>query len=226
MDESNRRRARRTQRLEIHATVVAGDTTTEELVATNVSPSGILLAGHLEVTTGQDVVVLIRIPDGTTLTVRGVVARVGRDPDELAIRFRQVGRALKRLENLVREMLEDVAMRGVLIVDEDVGRCDALISDAAHLGLEASRGGSLLEIVEQLQTRNVQRVVVDLRHAAARAVLEFLADGHPQVRRVVMARPVDQSGAEAETTAGRAHAFLLVPWDMASLTRALDAPSV
>jgi len=197
----------------------------------NLSAGGLMLAGQPPLAVGDQVEVVLRVGD-QTLRARAGVLREGHGGKGKgrALAFHDLPpEAEDLIQNAVLRTLEDARAASVLIVDDSAEICQALRTQLGRLGHRAVAVGTPLEAVNFLdQPNNVAVALVDLVLGSATGmdVIAYLAEQHPQVRRVLMsgrAHPQQLELARHSMFRFSAHEVLSKPWTEESLTKAMAA---
>lgn len=224
---------RATARTGIPGTVVvlvAHDTSTFSIE--NLSVSGALLVGGLALAPRDRLKLLLHIDGYRSFGAAAEVVRtrkVSDDRYEVAVAFLDLAQELEdRIWTIVAGAIDRqqvAATPAVLVVDDDRESLLAIERDVRDSGRTVLFASTALEVVQLLQDRSVRvdAVLVELGLSRANpiAVLAHFADEHPRVRRIVMSHRAAVEYA-SELSSGRAHAFILRPWDRQTLIEALQ----
>jgi CheY-like chemotaxis protein len=195
----------------------------------NLSAGGLMLAGDPALNVGDTVEVILRLGDRTVRAHASVLreTRTGHGGVS-ALAFRDLAAdAHDLVQSAVLRALEDARGASVLIVDDSAEICQALRTQLGRLGLRAVAVGTPLEAVNFLEQPNhVTVALVDLVLGGSNGldVLAYLADQHPNVRRVLMsgrAHPQQLELARHSLFRHSAHDVLPKPWTEETLTRAV-----
>jgi CheY-like chemotaxis protein len=227
------------RRLFVRARVVATATTwvrglcKGSYIVENLSLGGARLSGGPAVRTGDEIKVILELPQGA-VEVRGLVLRsdAGARDSAIAVRFNALSRrAREAIGVAVAEALEEAARESahrseptVLVVDDSLLVRESLTRDIRCAGWEVASFSTSLDALGFLDRpeSRIRVAVVDLVGLdEGRDLLAFLAEEKPSIRRVVMSDPGHRGGDRLADAALRADAILAKPWDRETLTRTL-----
>jgi CheY-like chemotaxis protein len=215
------------------ATVLAASGYAGSFLVENLSAGGALLTGDPRVELGERVTMLLHLPSRQPIRLTAeIIRREVRESQEraYAVAFRQISPADEdAIQDLVLHTLErlhDESKPIVLVVDDILEARHALERDLRALGRRAVSVATPLEAVDQLShtDRRIDTALVDLRlgHADGLELMAFLADSHPDIRRVLMSGCVQPWQLDLAITSGRAHAVLDKPWSRLALAKAIS----
>jgi CheY-like chemotaxis protein len=115
----------------------------------------------------------------------------------------------------------------VLVADEAPQACWAVASDVAQSGRRVVAASTPVEVLRHLHDVDlrIEAALVDVRFGDSEglAILAYLAEQHPTVRRVLVSDRTLARNYERLLATGRAHAFLTKPWELQCLVAALAA---
>jgi hypothetical protein len=191
----------------------------------DLSATGARLVGQLRLAEGERVKVEVDI-EGQVLVLTADVVRTDPQTSQIAVAFRDVSAEdVTRIERVVNAELDRVRTltpSTVLVVHPDAEQRAALERDLARLGVAATGCGTLVELTWQLGDRAVRHetVIVSAELADHAAIVQFLAQHHAQLRRVIIFG--DQVRSLEHPTSGLVQAILRTPWHLRGLARALD----
>jgi DNA-binding NtrC family response regulator len=145
--------------------------------------------------------------------------------------FRELPPALREhIQELVAAALDRkraAAPATLLIVDEAPQTCWAVASDVAQAGRRMVAASTPLEVMRHLHDVDlrIEAALVDVRFGDSDGLvlLAYLAEEHPDVRRVLVSDRTLARNYERLLMTGRAHAFLTKPWELQCLVAALAA---
>lgn len=202
-------------------------------IVENLSLGGVFLSGGPAVREGEEVKLILELPR-TKVEVRGNVLRsepLARDW-ALAVRFDAPNRrAREAIGTAVSEALQEAARESsvrpeptVLIVDDSLLVREALTRDLRCAGWEVASFSTSLDALDFLDRpqSQIRVALIDLLGAQdGRALLTFLADERPTIRRILMSDQGRHAADELATLATHADAVLAKPWDQETLARTI-----
>lgn len=208
----------------------------------NLSVGGALLTGGPFLSAGQPIRITLQLEKRTIGPLAAEMVRQGDQADAVvAVSFR--GMAVgdeDAIQQALLEALEAESKRvgapacSALVVDGSSQARQTLMRDLCNLGHHAIAAATPLEATMRMADPSARFdiVLVDLGSAAfdGLAVLRYVAEHHPNTRRILMSGQVRLEQLRLATAAGEAHAVLAKPWDRASLSGVLhgqrEAPAI
>lgn len=214
------------------AVVFMRDVAVGRFIVQNLSAGGALLTGRRDVPLDERVRVMLPLPGRDPLVVEGRVSRkadAGNDIVALAVQFRHGN---PRTEDEIQEALAGELMRisrverrSALVVQDSAELCTRLAKDLSEMGYHVHLACTPLDVVRVLEDPQIGVEVAFVDVSAGEvdglALLRFLRDDHPDVRRVLVQGAVRPSVAELMETASFVHRVLAEPWDRGVLGEAL-----
>lgn len=202
---------------------------TTSFTVENISTTGVLLRGVVELSAGEIVRVLLHLAGEVSVGVAAEVTRVEEIADggwRVALRFRDVELSIQaRLDAIVRRAVDRHLASGpatVVVIDNDPVACTVAELDLQTLGFAMFRARTSLEVIRALAdpSRRVRAVVVSTSLVAVHTsvMLRHLVDEHPGVRRILLHGP-EANVSDFSTL--QVEAFLRKPWDLGALAIAL-----
>ena len=232
--EVDRRRHVRSAAADVPLTAVVfmRDVAVGRFIVQNLSAGGALLTGRRDVPLDERVRVMLPLPGRDPLVVDGRVARradAGNEIVALAVQFRHKS---PRTEDEIHEALASellrisrVEQRSALVVQDSPELCGRLQRDLEQMGYQVHLARTPLDVVRVLEDPqigvDVAFVDVSAGEVDGLALLRFLRDEHPGVRRVLVQGAVRPSVAELMETASFVHRVLAEPWDRSVLNDTL-----
>lgn len=228
-----RRRHPRSGGVTATAVVLAENRYAGAFVVEDLSAGGALLIGDPRLDLGEYVNILLQLEGKRPLHLWAEVVRHQvREAGEhlFAVAFRNM-RATEedRIQGAVLSALERRRASpdaSVLVVDDAPEIHRALQRDLHAFGVGMLSAATPLEAVRHLQDPDVQIdiALVDLHlgHADGTDVLAFLAEDHPEIRRVLMSGRARPCQLELALSSGRAHEVLSKPWERRTLANLLS----
>ncbi len=228
---ADRRRHRRTD-VPLTAVLFRRDAALGRFVVQNLSAGGALLTGRRDVSADERVRVVLPFPGREPLVLDGRVARRASAPNQLvalAIEFRHRS---PRTEDAIQEALVSeldrrahVRAPTVLVIQDGEEICRRLAQDARAFGRPVRIASTPLDAVRWLEDPeapiDVAFVDVSAGEVDGLALLRFLADEYPTVRRILLQGAVRPSAAELMQTASLVDGVLAEPWDPETLRETL-----
>ncbi len=228
-DEHKERR--RSFRVRMPATAVLRRPRSHELIGwyklENLSSGGCLVTDGPGCEPGEQLEVLLELPDTPEIRLRSAVVRregSGRFA-RVALSFASPSMAVEEsIHNLVLRNLESQRERGgcVLVLHPHQGTRDLLVGSLATLGFEAVAVGSPLEAIWNLEeqpgrfhTAIVSRFIIDVD---GHEMVKWMAARHPDLRRVLIC---SQSALLPAGSEQHIHDVLRMPWDIKGLRKVL-----
>jgi CheY-like chemotaxis protein len=219
---------RKAARGQVSATVVLleGDHQLGSFRVLNLSAGGALLVGRAPRNKRGELDVLIRMSTGRTVRAAAVVVRE-ESVDEssvFALEFVRVSpEDHDAIDNLLLTAVEDERDPTALIVAHAPEIRHLLRSQLNGLGHPSFAVGNLEDATRFLETPNIVEVaLVDLglNAGGAAKVLAYLADKHPDIRRIA----ITSDGATSTTRRASplAQRSIVSPWTREGLARVLD----
>ena len=228
---SDRRRHPRVGLADLTAIVLTQDNRSATCRVTNLSASGAQLVGTLALTAKDRVRIFLDRVVARPLSLPAEVVRA--EPATagevaFAVSFLQLApRIADTIQQIVLRALQHQRAGSppvVLVVDDMREIRESLERDVKALGRAVVSAATPLHVVRQLQDPaiEIRTALVDLSlgESDGLEVIEYLADEHPTIRRVVMSGERSYALVDA-VSSGRAHAALPKPWDRGSLKNAL-----
>lgn len=215
------------------ATVVSTGRSTTFTVR-DLSAGGVLLIGARPFRPGERIDIVFDA-DGDRLTGLWLLAEVVRC-EPLAGGRHAIGATFRNLAVEIHEHIQELvaialerrrasAPPTVLVVDEAPHARHAVVRDLVTTGQRVVAASTPLEVVRHLHDADlrIEAALVDARFGDTNglAILAYIADEHPGVRRILLTERARMRDYEVELTSGRAHAFLTKPWERQCLVAAL-----
>jgi hypothetical protein len=202
----------------------------EPYLVHNLSAGGALLIGEPCPPIGEDAAIELQLPEQSPLRLHGVVLRVQERfgaGHSFAVSFRDVPADLEdRIHDTVLAALQKSRAAGgsaVLVMVESAEDRRGLEQHLKALRRVPEAAQTPLDALRWLQGPRVRvdAAVVDERigPTTAPAVLRFLAEDFPAVRRVLIVHETDH--LTSDVARWPSHAVLRKPWDQSHLARAL-----
>lgn len=234
-DDLERRKQPRATGIVGSATVVSSRGESAPFSIRDLSAGGAMLVGTLRLAAGERIEILFDA-DGDRLTgirLCAEVIRSDRLPSErfaTGVEFRDVPVVIHdHIHELViaaNERRRANAPPSIMVVDASPQAHRAVARDLARSGRRILAASTLLEVVRHLHDpeQRIETALVDTRlgDADGLAILAYLADEYPNVRRVLVSDRGRLCDYERELSSGRAHAFLTKPWEPECLVAALS----
>jgi len=196
----------------------------------DLSRGGALLTGGPPLDVGERLHAAIVVDGHPHLSISGTVVR--RTTNEagqacLGIRFGHTSVAGQdRLDDVVAGVLQHASGAAVLLVDPVRDERHSIAVLLRNTGARVVSAFTALGAVALLSSEEVAidtlLVAADLTQTSGLELASFVADTHPEVRRVVMTRAAT-APAIAALAAGRIHAVLDPPWTRERLLAAIAA---
>jgi hypothetical protein len=218
---------RRSPRGQVSATVVllADGRQLGSFRVLNLSGGGALLVGRAPAQRPAHLGVLVRLSTGRTVRAEALVVReeTSNESSVFAIEFAELSPEDRTaIDNVVLTAVEDEREPTVLVVAGGAeGR--PLRRQLGAIGQPSFAVSTREDAVRFLEAPNAVAVaIVDLGLGAdAPAVLSYLADQHPKIRRVVITEGAATKPGTGQGE-GLAHATVTSPWTRDSLARAIS----
>lgn len=201
----------------------------------DLSADGAMLVGTLQLVAGERIEILFDA-DGDRLTGISICAEVIRSERLHSERF-ATGVVFRDLPVVIHDHIQELVVSAnerrranapptIMVVDASPQARRAVARDLGGSGRRIVAASTLLEVVRQLHDadQRIETALVDTRigDADGLAILAYLADEHPNIRRVLMSDRARVRDYERELSSGRAHAFLTKPWERECLVAALS----
>lgn len=201
----------------------------------DLSAGGAMLVGTLQLVVGERIEILFDA-DGDRLTGIRICAEVIRSDRLTSERF-ATGVVFRDVPVVIHDHIHELviaanerrranAPTSIMVVDASPQARRAVARDLASSGRRIVAASTLLEIVRHLHDadQRIETALVNSRvgDADGLAILDYLADEYPNVRRVLVSDRARVRDYERELTSGRAHAFLTKPWEPECLVAALS----
>jgi hypothetical protein len=184
----------------------------------DLSIGGCLLCGLHTRPIGDQLDLLIHLPHGNSMAVSAVVRRVA--DQAMGVSFeRTTPRAQDFIQDLVLEALAtlraDAEGHMALVIEPNAEARNALIQQLARCGQRAVGVATALDAV-QLLVEHAERVdsafiEAESQHLPSFELVEYLAQHHPRVRRVLVGQPQGLSSYWTAEASGEVHALLETP---------------
>ena len=195
----------------------------------NLSRGGALLVGRAPSNRSDDLDVLVRLSTGRVVRAGAVVLREESvdDASVFAIEFSRISDEDRAaIDSLVLTAVEDERDPTALVVTSGPELGQQLRRRLAGLGHRAFGVGSVADAMRLLDApAAVSVVLIDLGLAPAdvQTALEYLADKHPTIRRILVAAEADAPPPPRSLKNGARPADAVVPspWSTEQLARAL-----
>jgi CheY-like chemotaxis protein len=216
--------------LRASAVLLRGDDSLGSFRVANASAGGLLLGGTCPAPLGTELEVILRLGPDRAVRARATVCREQaiREGASFAISFLDLtDEDRTRIEEAVESFLERVRTASVLVVDDSREVGQALSLELARLGQAAHAVQTPLEAVCLLEERNqVSVAIIDLvlGNEHGLDLIAYLAERHPQVRRVLMsghAHPAQLALSRHSASRTAPHEILAKPWTHKTLARAV-----
>jgi len=218
--------------LPLTAVLFQRDATLGRFVVQNLSASGALLTGRRDVSTDERVRVLLALPGRDPLVLAGRVARRASAPNQLYALAVQFKHSTPGTEDEIQEALVAEIQRravadrpAVLLVQESSDLCQRLRADLEWLGrrvLVATTPLDAVTLIENPDARVEQAFVdVSVGDLDGLELMQYIADEHPSVRRILVQGAVRPSVVELMQAARFVHGVIADPWDVETLREAV-----
>ncbi len=216
--------------LRANVALLRGEESLGSFRVVNVSAGGLLLGGPPPAPVGTQLHVVLRLSSDRSVRARAVVCReqASREGAAFAINFVDLPADEQvRIQEAVDAFIERVRSASVLVVDDSREVGQALSLELARLGQAAHAVQTPLEAVCMLEERNqVSVAIIDLvlGNEHGLDLIAYLADRHPNVRRVLMsghAHPAQLALSRHSASRSAPHEILAKPWTHKTLARAV-----
>lgn len=187
---------RRSDRVPLHDGAADGFTErrSDKFRVVNLSHGGTLIQGEETPSMGEAVRLVLRLPEGTGLPLRGWVVRQERllpGADRVAVEFEALGPEVEaQLSELLARGIERLRQAGVLVGHSSHREGEGLVRCLAALGVRARHVTTPLAAIQALEDAGapVRAALLGMRLGAVSGVefLRFLAMHYPAVRRVLL----------------------------------------
>ena len=202
-------------------------------IVENLSLGGVYLSGGPAVRAGEELKLVLELPQGP-IEVRGKVVRSEAQARDwsLAVRFDSLPRRTSEAIGKVVAQALDAAARDaslrpeptVLVVDDSFYVREALVRDIRCAGWEVASFSTSLDALDYLDRPEscIRVALIDpLGMRDGTELLSYLADERPSIRRILMAEEGVPEAGELGPLLGRADAVLAKPWDQETLARTI-----
>jgi len=208
------------------ASIARGPAERFEFALRDLSTTGARVIGSTRLVEGERVQVTLEF-EGTSITLFADVVRTEPQNSQAALAFFEPPpETVAEIERAVSSFIERVRASSpptVLVIGASQEVHEALERDLAQLGRATQACATNLEMTWALQDRstNLEAAVLasDLDPAQIAAMLEHLAEQHPEVRRLVLFG--DQLSSLEKAASSRVQAVLRTPLRIRALARAL-----
>lgn len=227
------REKRRATRGQVSATLVLLDN--EQPISShrvlNLSVGGALLVGRPPKVRPADLEVIVRLSTGRTIRSRAVIVReesVGENSVFAVELIRLSPDDLDAIDNLLLTSVDDERDPTALVVGsapEILRLLRRRLSGLGHPSFGVSNREDVMRFLEAPNRVSVALVDLALEPAEAQAVLTYLAQKHPEIRRIAiaeLARPTS-AAPRARQAHALAHEVVPSPWTRESLEAALKS---
>lgn len=220
--------------LPITAVLFKRNATLGRFVVQNLSAGGALLTGQHDVDVDERVRVVLPLPGREPLVLSGRVVRRASAPNQLCVLGVEFEHRSPRTEDEIQEALVTEIQRratsskpAVLVVQDSTHLCARLREDLERLGCRVLVARTPLDAVRLVEDpdQRVEQAFVDVSvgDLDGLALMHFIADEHPSVRRILVQGAVRPSVVELMQAASYVHGVIADPWDPDTLREAVGA---
>lgn len=226
--EVDRRRHARLGEAPTTAVLFKRDAALGRFVVQNLSAGGVLLTGRQDVEADERVRVFLPLPGREPLVLEGRIARRALAANDLVALAVEFQRPSPGTEDAIQEALVSELTRRatggapkVLVLQDSEELCERLRQDLLALGRRVHVARTPLDAVRCLEDPDggVEAAVVDVSvgDVDGLALMRFLREEYPTVRRILLQGAVRPSVVELMEAASFVHGVVAEPWDTATL---------
>ena len=194
----------------------------------DVSIGGCSLRGNPPPKVGEEVDVMVHLPQRTALAVHATVRRA--DPASVGLRFEH---ATPRAEDCIQDVVVEAIARAqlgnghvALVIEPRHAVRQAMVRSLRELGQHAIGVATALDAVQLLveEGERIDTAFIEAESTSLKSdeLVEFLAHHHPRVRRVLMGDSAHIQASWLAEATGEVHALLETPCNRDALHRLLS----